>query len=223
MFRFNDTMCFVFSIYVVYRNSTVVYIGEKRCQKLLTRKLSKKTFDAYVRKWHISEAILWILAFLPFLAYGIAKYLEHVKIEITPFLRVWHSWGPILGDITFGAIASGIVSIGAVSFGVIAIGSVSCGIITIGVTSMGVFAFGNFSAVGLIAISTGSTGVTPRVGGNAFGIIAIGRHASGLYALSYERKGNGVYLFSPERQDIEAVALFTRCLRKFKTVYAQPS
>ncbi len=72
----------------------------------------KKTFDAYIRKWHISEAILWILAFLPFLAYGIAKYLEHVKIEITPFLRVWHSWGPILGDITFGAIASGIVSIG---------------------------------------------------------------------------------------------------------------
>ena len=193
----------------------------------------KKTFDAYVRKWHILAAILWILAFLPFLAYGIAKYLEHVKIEITPFLRVWHSWVPALGDITFGAIASGIVSIGAVSsgvvsigaisFGVIAIGSVSCGIVAIGVTSMGVFAFGNFSAVGLIAISTGSTGVTPRVGGNAFGIIAISRHASGLYALSYERKGNGVYLFSPERQDIEAVALFTRCLRKFKMVYAQPS
>ena len=180
----------------------------------------KKTFDAYIRKWHISEAILWILAFLPFLAYGIAKYLEHVKIEITPFLRVWHSWGPILGDITFGAIASGIVSIGAFSFGVVSMGAFSFGVIAIGATSVGVFAFGNFSAVGLIAISTGSTGVTPRVGGNAFGIIAIGRHASGLYALSYERKGNGVYLFSPERQDIEAVALFTRCLRKFKRVYA---
>ena len=193
----------------------------------------KKTFDAYVRKWHISEAILLILAHLPFLAYGIVKYLELVKVETTPFLRVWHSWLPILGDITFGAFASGIVSIGAVSsgvvsigavsFGVIAIGSTSCGIITIGVTSAGVFAFGNFSAVGLIAISTGSTGITPRVGGHAFGIIAIGQHANGLYALSYERKGNGVYLFSPERQDIEAVSLFTRCLRKFKWVYAQPS
>ena len=205
----------------------------------------KKTFDAYVLKWHISEAILLILAFLPFLAFGIAKYLE-VKIDITPLLRVWHSWGPALGDITFGAIASGIVllilaskylevkiditplgafsfgvvSMGAFSFGVVSMGAFSFGVIAIGATSVGVFAFGNFSAVGLIAISTGSTGVTPRVGGNAFGIIAIGRHASGLYALSYERKGNGVYLFSPERQDIEAVALFTRCLRKFKRVYA---
>ena len=189
----------------------------------------KKTFDAYVLKWHISEAILLILAFLPFLAFGIAKYLE-VKIDITPLLRVWHSWGPALGDITFGAIASGIVSIGAFSFGVVSMGAFSFGVVSmgafsfgviaIGATSVGVFAFGNFSAVGLIAISTGSTGVTPRVGGNAFGIIAIGRHASGLYALSYERKGNGVYLFSPERQDIEAVALFTRCLRKFKRVYA---
>ena len=179
----------------------------------------KKTFDAYVRRWHISEAVLLILAFLPFLAYSIAKYLEF-------------SWIPILGNITFGAMASGIVSfgafsygvvsIGAISFGVIAIGSASCGIIAIGVTSAGVFAFGNFSAVGLISISTGSTGVTPRVGGNAVGIIAIGRYARGLYALSYERKGNGVYRFSPERQDIEAVTLFTRCLRKFKRVYAQP-
>ena len=198
--------------------------------KTFSSETFQKTFDAYVRKWHISEAVLLILAFLPFLAYGIVKCLELSKIEITPFLNAWHSWVPILGDITFGAIASGIVSFGAISFGVvsigavsfgcIAIGSSSCGIISIGVTSAGVFAFGNFSAVGLIAISTGSTGVTPRVGGNAFGIIAIGRQANGIYALSYERKGNGVYQFSPERQDMEAVALFTRCLRKFKSVYA---
>ena len=176
----------------------------------------KKTFDAYVRKWHISEAVLLILAFLPLLAYGIG-----VASGIG---------GPILSDLTFGAIASGIVSFGAVSFGVVSIGavslgivsigSVSCGIIAIGATSAGVFAFGNASAFGLIAISTGSTGVTPRVGGNAFGIIAIGRQAIGVYALSYEREGNGVYQFSPEHQDTEAVALFTRCLRKFKKAYA---
>lgn len=185
--------------------------------KTFSSETFKKTFDAYILRWHISEAVLLILAFLPFLADGITKYVDL-------------SWIPILGDITFGSISSGIVSIGAVSFGVvsigavsfgcIAIGGVSCGIIAIGAISAGVFAFGNFSAVGLIAISTGSTGVTPRVGGNAFGIIAIGRHASGRYVLSYERKGKGSYQFSPERQDIEAVALFTRCLRKFKKVYA---
>ena len=198
--------------------------------KTFSSETFKKTFDAYVRKWHISEAVLLIVASLPFLTYGIVKCLEFSKIEITPFLNAWHSWVPILGDITFGALSSGIVSfggisfgvvsIGAVSFGCIAIGSSSCGIISIGVTSAGVFAFGNASAVGLIAISTGSTGVTPRVGGNAFGLIAIGRQANGVYALSYKRKGNGIYQFSPERQDIEAVALFTRCLRKFKKVYA---
>ena len=202
-------------------------------EKTFNSETFKKTFDAYVLKWHISVAILWILASLPMLTYGIASFAEFFKIEITPFLRVWHSWEPLLGDISFGAIASGIISvgavssgviaIGAVSFGVIAIGSVSCGVIGIGATSVGIFAFGNASAVGLIAISTGSTAVTPRVGGNAFGIIAIGRQASGLYALSYEREGNGVYQFSPERQDIQAVALFTRYLRKFKRVYAFPS
>ena len=185
--------------------------------KTFSSETFKKTFDAYILRWHISEAVLLILAFLPFLAYGIVYYLDL-------------SWIPILSDITFGAISSGIVSfgaisfgfvsIGAISFGVIAIGSSSCGIIAIGAISAGVFAFGNASAVGLIAISTGSTGVTPRVGGYAVGVIAIGRHASGIYALSYERKGNSVYEFSPERQDIEAVTLFTRCLRKFKRVYA---
>ncbi len=188
--------------------------------KTFSSETFKKTFDTYVRKWHILEAVLLIVAFLPFLAYGIAKYLEF-------------SWIPILGDITFGAISSGLVSfgavsfgfvsIGAVSFGFIAIGSVSCGFIAIGAISAGTFAFGNASAVGLVAISTGSTGVTPRVGGNAFGLIAIGRHASGIYALSYEKKGNGVYQFSPECQDIKAVTLFTRCLRKFKKVYAESS
>ena len=196
--------------------------------KTFSSETFKKTFDAYILRWHISEAVLLILAFL---AYGIATYLELVKTEITPFLRVWYSWEPILSDLTFGAISSGIVSFGAVSFGVvsigavscgvIAIGTVSCGIISIGVISAGGFAFGNAAAVGLIAISTGSTGVTPRVGGTAVGIIVIGRQASGLYALSYEKKGNnGVYQFSPERQDIEAVAMFTRYLRKFKRVYA---
>ena len=78
--------------------------------KTFSSETFKKTFDAYVRNWHISEAVLLILAFLPFLAYGIAKYLEF-------------SWIPILSDITFGAISSGIVSFGAVSFGVVSIGA----------------------------------------------------------------------------------------------------
>ena len=188
--------------------------------KTFSSETFKKTFDAYVRKWHISEAVLFILAFLPFLTYGVAKYLEHVEIEITSFLSDLTFGAIASGIVSFGAVSFGFVSIGAVSFGFIAIGSVSCGFIAIGAISAGTFAFGNASAVGLIAISTGSTGVTPRVGGTAFGVIAIGRQASGVYALSYKTKGNSVYQFAPERQDIEAVALFTRCLQKFKNVYA---
>ncbi len=205
----------------------------------LNPEIFQKTFNKYVLKWHILEAILFILAFFPFLVDGIARILDHYKIDFPPFFNVWHSWVYGLFDITFAAIATGIVSIGAVSFGVVSIGTVSCGIvsigtvsfgivsigvvscgiISIGVVSIGVFAFGNASAIGVIAISTGSTGVKRRVGGNAYGIVSIGRRANGLYSLSYDKKGNGVYLFSPERQDIEAITFFTRYLPKFKRVY----
>ena len=50
--------------------------------------------------------------------------------------------------------------------------------------------------------------------GRAVGVIAIGPEAHGVYTLSYT--GRGVYTLSPDHQDADAVALFTRWLPKFK-------
>ncbi|MYG07959.1 hypothetical protein F4167_15370 [Candidatus Poribacteria bacterium] len=59
--------------------------------------------------------------------------------------------------------------------------------------------------------------------GKAFGVIAIGRQAHGVYSLSYGEEGEGTYQFSPKRQDPEAIALFTSWFKKFKNAFVSPS
>ena len=98
-------------------------------------------------------------------------------------------------------------------------------------------AISSANAYGLIAISTGYKqfiGSDQYTSGKAVGLIAIGRHAHGSYALSYyddDAKSTYLfspkrqdpeaitYLFSPKRQDPEAVTFFTRWLRKFKDAF----
>lgn len=171
------------------------------------------------------------------------------QTDITGFLRVWHAFESLLLVLGFGhisdkLISSGLVSFGVISFGgfasfgVIAFGGVgSCRIISVGVGSCGVISIGGQDAVGIIAVSTAnayglitiSTGYKQFIGtdqytnGKAFGLIAVGRHARGVYALSYNEEGEGTYQFSPKRQDPEAVALFTRLFRKYKRAFASPS
>ena len=198
----------------------------------------RNTFNAYVRKFHTICAALVILACSPLVAYAIAMYLEMTKVDITPFLRVWHAGESLLlylglphvvsgmfssGIIAFGFCSCGVISIGYFSCGVISIGSFSCGVISIGGDSAGGIVLGNSHAYGTIAISTGYKqfiGEALYMGGKAFGLIAIGRQAHGFYALSYDNKGEGMYQFSPKRQDAEAVALFTGWFRKFKRAFA---
>ena len=91
---------------------------------------------------------------------------------------------------------------------------------------MGVIALGNNNVYGLIAIATGNRKPFEKgvyMSGKAFGVIAIGRHARGVYSLSYGEEGEGTYLFSPKRQDPEAVALFTRWYKKFKDAFVLPA
>ena len=113
----------------------------------------------------------------------------------------------------------GVVSIGACSVGVIAMGACSVGIVAVGAFSVGIVAFGG-NSFGIIAIGAGSrhgyeVGSRGRFDiGRAVGVIAIGPRACGVYTLSYE--GRGVHMLSPDRQDADAVALFTRWLPKFK-------
>ena len=194
-----------------------------------------------------STPFFFTLVFLicaPFVAYAIAWYLGEARIDITGFLNLWHATGTLLLDwgfpyityrpisleiISLGSFSLGIVSIGVhLSFGVISIGGfVSCGVISIGgLSSVGIIALGNNNVYGLIAIATGNQKPFEKgvyMNGKAFGIIAIGREARGVYSLSYGEEGEGTYQFSPKRQDPEAIALFTRWYKKFKNAFVVPS
>ena len=201
----------------------------------------RRTFNRYVGRFHTISIVVILLICAPFISYAIAWYLEQAKVDTTSFLRLWHASESLLLDlgfphIVFGMFASGIVSVGHFSFGIVSVGNfsfgvisiggfLSCGVISIGgISTVGVISIGYSHVYGIIAISTGSKDMSQRYrSGQAFGLIAIGRHARGVYALSYDADGEGTYQFSPKRQDPEAVALFTRWFRKFKGAFVLPS
>lgn len=202
----------------------------------------RNTFNGYVRKFHTTFAVLVILMCAPFAAYLIAWYLEMTKVDITGFLDLWHTSRDMLLNlgfphVSYGIISSGMISVGNFSVGIISIGinfsigviSIggigSCGVISIGgMSSVGVITIGYSHVYGILAIATGKKNISEIYhGGQAFGLIAFGRYARGVYALSYDEEGEGTYQFSPKRQDPEAVALFTRMFRKFKRAFVSPS
>ena len=192
----------------------------------------KKTFDAYFSKWWKVASILMLLVYLlAFGLYTIGILNKHLDIALPSFLRAivtfeYWSWmndtvveAIGIGFISVGALTVGIVSIGACSVGVISMGAFSVGIVAVGAFSIGIFAFGG-NSFGVIAIGAGTRHgyeVGPRGRfdiGRAVGVIAIGPEAHGVYTLSYT--GRGVYTLSPDHQDADAVALFTRWMPKFK-------
>jgi hypothetical protein len=192
----------------------------------------KKTFDAYFAKWWKVVGILMLLVYLlAFGLYTIGILNKHLDIALPSFLRAivtfeYWSWmndtvveAIGIGFISVGALTVGVVSIGACSVGVISMGAFSVGIVAVGAFSVGIFAFGG-NSFGVIAIGAGTRHgyeVGPRGRfdiGRAVGVIAIGPEAHGVYTLSYT--GRGVYTLSPDHQDADAVALFTRWMPKFK-------
>jgi len=208
----------------------------------------RETFNRYTRKYETLLMILLLAVSSPFIAYGIAWYLDQAKVDIKGFLNAWHALG--LSNISYELISSGMISFGNLSCGVISIGVWgSCGVISIGCWgSCGIISIGLWGSCGVISISPGfsvgiiSVGSTCACGliaiaqgmkkpfvtdeylhGKALGVIASGRQARGVYALSYDGKGEGTYQLSPKRQDPEAVALFTSWFRKFKNAFALPS
>ena len=202
----------------------------------------RNTFNGYVGRFHTTFAISVILICAPFIAYMIAWYLEMTKVDITGFLDLWHASRDMLLDlglphVSYGIFSSGMISVGNFSVGIISVGiNFSCGVISIGgLASCGVISIGCMSSVGVItigyshvygilAIATGMKNISEIYrSGQAFGLIAFGRYARGVYALSYDEEGEGTYQLSPKRQDPEAVALFTRMFRKFKRAFVSPS
>ena len=199
----------------------------------------KETFDAYFSKWWKVAGILFVLAYLlAFGLYTIAILNKNLGIALPSFLRAivtfeywsWTNDAVIdaigIGSIAVGGLTVGVVSIGACSVGVIAMGACSVGIVAVGAFSIGIFAFGGTS-FGIIAVGSGTRHgyeVGPRGRfdiGRAVGVIAIGPKACGVYTLSYE--GKGVHMLSPDHQDADAVALFTRWLPKFKRAFSSAS
>ena len=193
----------------------------------------RNTFNGYVGKYNIFFFILLFIIFSPFIAYGIVWYLELTGLDITGFLNIWHALG--LSNISYELISAGMISFGNLSCGVVSIGLWgSCGVISIGcwgscgvisispMSSIGFISLGSSYACGLIAIATGHKKpfvADEYIHGKALGLIAIARHARGVYALSYGGEGEGTYQFSPKRQDPEAVMLFTQQFRKFKRAF----
>ena len=192
----------------------------------------KEIFDAYFSKWWKVVGILMLLVYLlAFGLYTIGILNKHLDIALPSFLRAivtfeYWSWmndmvveAIGIGFIAVGAISVGVVAIGACSVGVVSMGACSVGIVAVGAFSIGIFAFGG-NSFGVIAIGAGTRygyEIGPRGRfdiGRAIGVIAIGPEAHGVYTLSYT--GRGVYTLSPDRQDADAVALFTRWMPKFK-------
>ncbi|MXV73939.1 hypothetical protein F4Z99_06645 [Candidatus Poribacteria bacterium] len=99
-----------------------------------------------------------------------------------------------------------------ISYGIFAMSILIFGIIVAGINVIGAFAFG-MNACGIVAIGGNAVGII-AIGGNAFGVVAVGYNAFGIYALSYSQRSRGKYLFAPHRQDLKAVALFTRWFPK---------
>ena len=192
----------------------------------------KEAFDSYFWKWWMVVGILMLLVYLlAFGLYTIGLLNKYLDIAFPSFLRAivtseYWSWTNDraieaigIGFISVGALTLGVVSIGACSVGIVSMGAFSVGIVAVGAFSVGIFAFGG-NSFGIIAIGAGTRHgykIGPRGRfdiGRAVGVIAIGPKARGVYTLSYE--GKGVHMLSPDHQDADAVALFTRWLPKFK-------
>ena len=203
----------------------------------------RQTFNGYVRRLNTIFIIVAILICVPFIAYAIVSYLRVAKVDVTGFLNVWYAGESLLMDlgfphISFGVFSSGIIAVGHISVGLISVGNFSCGVISIGafgscgvisiggLSSIGVIAIGYNNVYGIVAIAAGNKKPFEKgiyINGKAFGFIAFGRQARGVYTLSYSDEGEGTYQFSPERQDPEAVALFTHWYKKFKNAFVLPS
>lgn len=204
----------------------------------LCPKSFQERFDAYFRRWNIGVSILFVVAYSLFF---VPMLVRATNSELPPFIRSMVNFGfsTEIGIETFGFITIGIIAVGIVTVGVIAVGPCSIGVLAFGAGSVGIFAFGGYSvgifafggnAIGVIALGAGSRygaidkWSAPRGRfniGRAVGLVAMGPTAHGRYTLSYA--GRGRYMFSLNRQDEEAVALFTRWLPKFSDVFSPSS
>lgn len=194
--------------------------------KTLESEKFQRVFDAYFWKWWMVMGILYLIAFS---LYTILIFNKVSDAELPVILGWIDTFVPWMNNLIFGAISIGFIAVGALTVGVVSIGACSIGIVAVGAFSVGIFAFGG-NAVGVITIGAGTsygmfkTKSAPRGRfdiGKVAGIVAVGPDAYGIYTLSYAGKSR--YMFSPNRQDTKAVAVFTRWLPKFEKTFSASS
>lgn len=104
--------------------------------------------------------------------------------------------------VSFGQDARGRLK---VAKGFIAIGQFAVGGITISQFGLGVISIGQF-ALGVASIGQVAIGMLTGIGQFAAGIFAVGQVVAGMYGRG--QMGWAQYMWSPERTDLEAVAMF---------------
>ena len=104
-----------------------------------------------------------------------------------------------------------------VAKGFVAIGQLAVGLITIAQFGIGViFGFGQF-VTGLTGIGQVALAVILGIGQFATGLIAIGQVVLAVFGLA--QAGWATYLWSPDRVDMEAVAMFHTLLLRFRSLF----
>lgn len=119
---------------------------------------------------------------------------------------VWKSRIKIIGMplicVAFGHDARGRP---LVAKGIIAIGQFALGLLSIGQFSLGLFSIGQF-ALGLAALGQLAMGALVGFGQISIGFFAVGQFVIGKFGRG--QFGWAEYLWSPDRTDMEAVAMF---------------
>lgn len=147
---------------------------------------------------------LWLmLALMPLaMVPAVGRTLRAIRIGPLPLVSIGLQGGRQPGPTV------GVVALGGLAVGVVAVGGMSAGVIAFGGGAVGVFAIGGGS-VGLIAL-----------GGGACGYIALGGGACGWYAMA--QRGAGKFVLAVNRQDPEAIALFSRWVPGLRAAVTMP-
>lgn len=161
---------------------------------------------AFVRYMLIGQAAI----------YGIAVLL--VGLYLAGPLKTWASGMPSIGPLPFLSAGGAGSSHPGIGFGVIATGGLAVGVFAMGGGAIGIVALGG-GAIGVVAVGGGAVGVI-ALGGGAAGWIAVGGGAFGRYTLG--GRVFGKFGFGYNRQDPEAVELFTRWLPRFRAAITTP-
>jgi hypothetical protein len=153
-----------------------------------------------------------ILLMVPVMSLSAAAPLfpQMMKLGVIPRVQ--------LGPVTFMDLAGIGTNHPGIGVGLIAFGGLGVGVLAFGGLGVGLIAIGG-GALGILAIGGGAVGVF-AIGGGACGYIALGGNAVGRYALGINARGK--WVFAMNRQDPEAVSLFTRLMPRLKAAVTTP-